>query len=183
MAGYLGKPKPLHEFAKSFKDGIIAEVIVTKYLESDGYTVLPVKQTNGQNKGSGDLMVFREDVCNNHSFGIEVKCDARAETTGNFFLETSVVYDDHRGVTPGWTAYTLAKYVFFYMPTDNFILATTPSRIRNRLPKWNKMYFNNAKAYNRSGNSTWQGVGTLVPVDCIRGISKEILLDHDYRRR
>lgn len=182
MAGVIGQPKPLHEFTKSLKNGIIAEEIVTRFLESEGWTVLPVKQTMGQNKHSGDLSAFREDMCNNSGVGIEVKCDAAAHRTGNFFVETAVEYDNHKGVTPGWAEYCLATYIFFYMPYDNSILVTTPTRIRNKLPVWNSRYKSDAKAENKSGDNTWRGIGTLVPIREMRRISKEIRLDHDYRR-
>ena len=144
----------VHDFAASFETGEVAERIVRDYLLSEGWDVNIVLQP--KDKKHGDYYVFHPDKGGDDSFGIEVKCDVRAEETQNLFIETEVVT---KGVSsPGWAEYTIARYIFWYFPKARTIWTVPTVKLKYMLEYWNKKY-PKAKAYNKG----WYGVGILVP--------------------
>lgn len=87
--------------------GDAGELIVTKLLETEGYTVENVADKPEWRKVDVDLLVYKDDILTRK---IEVKTENAGVYTGNFFVETK------SNGKQGWIFYTEADYLYVVIP-------------------------------------------------------------------
>lgn len=67
------------------------------------------------------------------AYTVEYKADRRAAATGNMFLETEVRQD--KGKTkPGWGYYTIAQYLFYFIPPTNQVYVINMATLKQSIP-------------------------------------------------
>lgn len=99
----------------------------------------------------------------NPSLKIAYKCDSRADTSRDAFIETKSVVSGDYTITPGWALSTDADLVIYYLTRSRAFYLINPKTLRAMLPSWSKL-FPSQRVPNHSSAIGYETEGLLVPL-------------------
>ncbi|MCG9891067.1 MAG: hypothetical protein MH252_08330 [Thermosynechococcaceae cyanobacterium MS004] len=144
-----------YQFATQHKQGQQAELELDQYFQR-WYTITPATPAQQRN-GIDRVFEYR-----GKQHFVEYKCDAKSETTGNFFLETISVERNSVVVKEGWAYTTKAGWVVLYQPKKRRVIILDASRLKGRMRSWESCFPKRVIP-----NRTWNTHGILVPEDIL----------------
>lgn len=148
-----------HNFANSKALGDVGEKIVKDWLDKRGANVKPAS-LKLQRTGI-DFTIEKHGVVST----VEVKYDARAQKTGNVFLET---YSNEEADKKGWYYTSKARLLFYIVaPSDMYI--TTFQDLRGAGLLEHKAA-KKKRARNKRGDKIYHSVGHVVPVEAFASV-------------
>jgi hypothetical protein len=152
----------VHDFTASLEQGLEGEAYLDAYF-SKWYAIHSVSHMAQR---SGIDRWFRPHTEPARLIAVEYKTDARANQTGNAFIETESV----AGKKQGW-AYTSRADILIYRITEPDAIYILPMpRLRSALPGWLARY----RTVNVQ-NPTYVTVGVLVPLLELERIAEGVM--------
>jgi len=146
------------------------EAVLDKYLED--YFFIRLASMTEERQGIDRIMRLR-----NPFLKVEYKCDSRADTTRNAFIETkSVVYGDET-LAPGWAFSTTCDVVVYYLTRSRTAYLISPAKLRELLPTWMKQ-FPTRRVSTRTSSSHYETEGLLVPLFVLNDLFTKCTFPH-----
>jgi len=146
------------------------ETVLDKYFED--YFFIRLASMTEERQGIDRIMRLR-----NPFLKVEYKCDSRADTTRNAFIETkSVIYGD-RTLAPGWAFSTTSDIVVYYLTRSKTSYLIDPPKLREMLPTWSKQ-FPSRRVSTQSSSSHYQTEGILVPLFVLNDLFTKFTFPH-----
>ena len=146
------------------------EAVLDKYLED--YFFIRLASMTEERQGIDRIMRLR-----NPFLKVEYKCDSRADTTRNAFIETkSVVYGD-KTLAPGWAFSTTCDLIVYYLTRSRTAYLISPIKLRKVLPTWVKQ-FPSRRVSTQSSSSHYQTEGILVPLFVLNDLFTKFTFPH-----
>jgi hypothetical protein len=146
------------------------EAVLDKYLED--YFFIRLANMTEERQGIDRIMRLR-----NPFLKVEYKCDSRADTTKNAFIETKSVIYGERTLAPGWAFSTTADLVIYYLTGSKTAYLIDPPKLRDILPTWVKQ-FPSRRVSTRSSNSHYETEGLLVPLFVLNNLFTKFTFPH-----
>jgi len=158
-------------FKEQLAKGEAQEAVLDAFFRGRGWKITPVDMT-GQRSGVDRWFEISMLAM---PLAIEYKADFKAGDTGNAYLETvSVAKYNDDGVMyiekRGWVWTSSADYIMYYIPSNGALFVLRPEGLRDLLASDEKKY-RSVPVRNRG----YFGMGRLVPLDVIAGISEKRL--------
>jgi hypothetical protein len=106
----------------------------------------------------------------------EYKCDSRADTTRNAFIETSLLFMVTKHLP--WLGFsTTCDLVVYYLTRSRTAYLISPIKLRKVLPTWVKQ-FPSRRVSTQSSSSHYQTEGILVPLFVLNDLFTKCTFPH-----